>query len=95
MCPFCRVGSMQFHEASATDNASAPAWLCESADCGYRTLVRRPAHATGQQPQVERARTLSDRALTARRRSMKVGAKAQDLLKRSETLGSKRARKTR
>ena len=40
-CPFCRVGWMQFHEASATDSPSAPGWVCESSQCGYRTLVRR------------------------------------------------------
>ena len=41
-CPFCRAGSMIFHEQQTFDDGVMPAWVCDNPDCGYRALVRKP-----------------------------------------------------
>jgi hypothetical protein len=39
-CPQCRSGTIEFNERYRWLDGPTPAWICDSAACGYRHLVR-------------------------------------------------------
>ena len=94
LCPFCHVGSMVFREEYGSETPIGPAWVCESPECGYRTLLRHSDRAA-QRAEVERARALRARSVKAHRTAMKVRARAADVMHRSKRVAAKRSPKTK
>ena len=45
-CPQCRSGTIEFNERYRWLDGPTPAWICDSAACGYRHLVRGNAKTT-------------------------------------------------
>ena len=82
-CPYCRA-VMFFQEAQSDDTQTG--WFCS---CGYRILLR----GARKPSMVERSRALGERRAKAFRRSMKVRARAERLLEKSEQLAERRRRK--
>lgn len=90
LCAFCRVGSMQFHEQPVPDATPGPAWICESPECGYHTLVRRTDRRAEQRSQADRTRALKEKSAKAHRSAMRIRARTETLLSRSEKLNTSR-----
>jgi hypothetical protein len=95
LCAFCRVGAMQFHEQPVPDLTPGPAWICESLECGYRTLVRRADRRGIQRSHAEQSRALRDRSVKAHRTAMKVRARSDSLIRRSAKITARRAAKNK
>lgn len=81
-CPFCH-GLMEFQESLQDDAQTG--WFCR---CGNSILLRQAINLS----MAERRRALDERRAKAFRRSMKVRARANELVKKAQRLRALRRR---
>src|SRR5437879_6208551 len=69
LCPRCQIFNCEFNERYRfPDGGVGPAWLCESAGCGFRLFVRATAMASSSEDLIRRTQGVQ---ASAKRRMMK------------------------